>query len=731
MLGKSPARVCGKYGWTLASFTLRSLLPVTLMAWLRALLFASLASLATAATFTWTGAGNDSRYDNPANWAGGVVPANDGSAVLDFGASGAGAVQLPAFAILRVARIHFSTTTPYSLNGLALIHVDEGITADAASARFASGISLSLGGGSQTIDVQQGELEIAGTVLGVARLEKTGSGRLVLSGLALYTGGTRVEAGSILFTSAAAIPPAGSISSASNAYVGVSFTQSLQSELINRLDRTGFLGTIGLDTDVDASTPAIFAENIDLTRLSASARLGTETAARITGSILIASGSAYRFGGGDGTLYIESDLSAANSRVSIRSLHGTPLGVVLRGNNSFRGQVDILNSILVLDSASALPGIAPNLTTRRIQFEGAGYAGYTENYGVNFSNFLSRFGTITQSQAIVGIDSANTAQPRTVGDAIDLSAGGTRTDPFYLGTSSRVTITGTITPTVGDDLYLTAVKDGHLTVASTLGTNIPGLVVGQADSFDPRGGVVELTGANTYSGGTRVLGGTLIAGHNSALGLGGVVVGDRSTLQIAPSVLISNPLTLSSGSTLSGFGGIASPGGVTIGSGARLSPGGNDRVGTLSFHSGLTFAEGGRIAFNLLDPAGSAGAGWDAIRIIGGSLALTATSTSPFMIDLISLTANGTTGPVSIFDATQHYSWTFVIADNISGFSADQFAFNTAGFLPSLQGGEFFVTQNQNGLAITFTPVPEPSTYLLMALGIGVVAIFEIRRRRK
>ena len=268
-------------------------------------------------------------------------------------------------------------------------------------------------------------------------------------------------------------------------------------------------------------------------------------------------------------------------------------------------------------------------------------------------------------------------------------------------------------------------------MASTLGNNIPGVVVGQANAFDPQGGIVELTGANSYTGGTRVLGGTLIAGHNSALGLGGVIVGDRSTLQIAPSVLISNPLTLSSGATLSGFGGIASPGGVTIGSGARLSPGGNDRVGTLSFHSGLTFADGGRLTFNLLDPVGSAGGGWDSLRVIGSSLNVTATSASPFMIDLVSLTNDGTTGPISIFDATQHYTWTFVIADNIHGFSADQFAFNTSGFLHSLQGGAFFVTQNQQGLAITFTPVPEPSTYLLMALGIGVVAIFEIRRRRK
>jgi autotransporter-associated beta strand protein len=299
-----------------------------------------------------------------------------------------------------------------------------------------------------------------------------------------------------------------------------------------------------------------------------------------------------------------------------------------------------------------------------------------------------------------------------------------------LGTSTRVTLTGNITPTVGDDLYLTAVKGGHLTVASTLGGNIPGLVVGQANSFDPQGGTVELKGANTYGGGTQVLGGTLLANNNSALGLGGVTIGDRATLSVAPSILISNPLTLSSGSTLSGFGTLTPVNGVYIGNGARVSPGSDFNVGTLSFNSALVLGTGGHMTFNILDVSGSAGTGWDLLNVVGTPLNITASGANPFTIDLVSLSSDGAAGPVSIFDATQSYSWTFAVADQINGFSADRFAINTTGFLNNLGGGTFLVTETGTGLAINFTPVPEPSTYVLMALGLGLVALFEYRRRR-
>lgn len=700
------------------------------MRWLHSLLFASLASFAGAATFTWTGAGNNNAYDNPGNWSGGAVPPNDGTATVVFGEQGAGSVQLPLFGLLNLASIQFQGTSPYSFSGLTLLTVNEGLgSTDRSQVRFSSGIVVALGGSAQTVTVDGGTMEIAGTVLGSSRLTKSGTGSLVLSGLNLYSGGTRVESGSLTFTSVLSVPNAGQIQAAAGAYVGITFNQSVQANFLQQLDTSAFAGAIGFDTASGSASPTVFSEQLDLRQLTGIAGLGTQTSARLTGDIRINSDDDYRFSGGAGTLYVESNLTSANSSIDLNSSFGSPLTLVLRGNNTFRGQIDILNSVLVLDGSKALPGISPSLETRRLNLNGPGYAGYTENFFVTPNGFLSRINTIGSSQAIVGIDSANTAQPRTVSDAIDLSMGGTRTDPYYLGTSTRVTLTGNITPTVGDDLYVTAVKGGHLTLASTLGGNIPGVIVGQANSFDPQGGTVELKGANTYTGGTQVLGGTLLANNNSALGLGGVTVGDRATLSIAPSILISNPLTLSSGATLAGYGTLAAPNGVFIGNGARVSPGGHLNVGTLSFNSALVLGAGGHMTFNILGPNSVYPTGTDLLNVTG-PLVITASESSPFTIDLVSLSADGTAGPVSIFDATQSYTWTFVAAANINGFSVDRFAINTAGFLNNLGGGTFLVTETGAGLAINFTPVPEPSTYVLMALGLGLVVLFEYRRRR-
>ncbi len=52
---------------------------------------------------------------------------------------------------------------------------------------------------------------------------------------------------------------------------------------------------------------------------------------------------------------------------------------------------------------------------------------------------------------------------------------------------------------------------------------------------------------------------------------------------------------------------------------------------------------------------------------------------------------------------------------------------NMGEFVPGANGFAFYATQTE----FTFTAIPEPSTYLLMALGVGVVLIPVLRRRRR
>jgi hypothetical protein len=81
----------------------------------------------------------------------------------------------------------------------------------------------------------------------------------------------------------------------------------------------------------------------------------------------------------------------------------------------------------------------------------------------------------------------------------------------------------------------------------------------------------------------------------------------------------------------------------------------------------------------------------------------------------------GLTGPTS---------WTIFQATTITGFVSDgsQFSIDQSQFLG---GGIFSLTQSGTNLVLNFTPVPEPSTYALMALGLGATGLAAWRKRRR
>lgn len=559
---------------------------------------------------------------------------------------------------------------------------------------------------------------------GSHQLSVNGLAPIVITGASSYTGGTQVSGGALIFGESASVPQTGSINATALGYVGIAFTDNIQSDFIARLKGSSFAGTIGFDSAPWQSGPTIFSDNLDLSSVSNYKSIGSITTAELAGQINVANGSDYRFGGGGGTIYLDSSLNSTGKNLQVTSTFGAPLTLVLRGLNNYQGATNVLDSVVILDRANTLP------TASALNLNGPGYVGITENAGLKMNDFLRRINAIGSSNAIAGIDSANTSVNRVVSDNIDLSLGGTRSQSYYLGTSSRVTLTGQITPPAGADLSLTAVKGGYLTVASTLGSSIPGLVIGQSNSFDPMGGTVELTAANSFSGGTDVRGGTLRVSNNSALGLAGVAVESGGTLSIAGNTTIANALTLNSGSTLTGTGAFASANGITVAHGAMLAPGGLNTIGNLSFNTGLTLGSGGILNLDTI-ATNSGGITSDLLNVSGGALTLASTGGSPFVIELNSLTTNGVNGAMYSFDSKLNYHWTFATNSSIQGFSSNEFAFDTTHFLNPTDGGTFFVSQNGNSLVINFTPVPEPDTYMLLALGLSAIGVSAWRRRSK
>lgn len=171
--------------------------------------------------------------------------------------------------------------------------------------------------------------------------------------------------------------------------------------------------------------------------------------------------------------------------------------LTLSGANTFTGNVTVTAGDLLFSNADGLP---------------AGYAG-TVVVAANASIAYAKAGSVAQLMARMDVNSAGTIALTTSNatDTIDLSAW----PNLRLGFSSGVTYTGTLTPYGGNYLF-----------APVSSGNVFAPAIGGAASVTVNGGaagVLELTGNNSYTGGTTINGGMLSMGHVNALGDPGTV----------------------------------------------------------------------------------------------------------------------------------------------------------------------------------------------------------------
>ena len=359
-----------------------------------------------------------------------------------------------------------------------------------------------------------------------------------------YTGGTSVMPNSVVtFLTANSLPTTGTVSGANTAYAGTMFNTNVQTSFLGKMNAGAFFGTLGFDSPNPAA-PLTYAEALDLSAFTSFRGIGSSSIATLSGPITIAAGTNYLFGGGGGTLFVNSALSSAGAGLSINSPSPMtagvpPLAVVLRGTNTFGGGIGVNNGVLVFDGAAALP--AGNTITFNPANE-LGYVGATEAVGVTPAQFLARFdSTKLIGNNVVGFDSTNIASPRTITDAIDLSLGGTVSSEYYLGTSTRVTLSGSITPTNSSHLRLTGVRGGHLTINSALPPTVGAVFVGVPGSD----GIVQLNGSGLQTE-THLDSGTLILGHARALGTGPLhITGENVSLGAATNLRIQNDVVSS------------------------------------------------------------------------------------------------------------------------------------------------------------------------------------------
>ncbi len=277
------------------------------------------------------------------------------------------------------------------------------------------------------------------------------------------------------------------------------------------------------------------------------------------------------------------------------------------------------------------------------------------------------------------------AEPVTAG-AITFNA------PGYTMTGGTLTLTESATVTTNDvDARIESVIDG-------------------SDGLTKAGsGILELTGANIYVGGTVINGGTLLVNNTEGSGTG------------------EGTVTVNHGGILGGSGSML--GAMIVAQGGVVAPG--NSPGTL-FGTDALFEGGGGYQFEVNQAEGTAGydPGWDLLAL-SGTLTIEATSANPFVIDVTSLALDNTAGVVWDFDPFQGYVWTLVTAaEGIFGFDPSAFFVNTENFANDLMGGTFFVTADANNLHLQFNPVPEPSSATAL-LGMGLVGALLRRRKRR
>ena len=206
-------------------------------------------------------------------------------------------------------------------------------------------------------------------------------------------------------------------------------------------------------------------------------------------------------------------------------------------------------------------------------------------------------------------------------------------------------------------------------------------VIGNGDAGNHKmikqgAGTMELTGANTYNGGTSVTAGTLVAANASALGTGAVSL---------------------SGGTLSTSLANVTAGAVTLEGGALSLNGTGAGALTLAANQNLVITSGQWNVDLANGPDQILGSGTGTFSISGGVLDL----------------GNGTINYTNTYQLISGFASGTVTGGTIQGYDTSSWA-----------------AQLDNTGLLSFTAVPEPSTYGLLGAG-ALAAVAFVRRRRK
>ena len=587
------------------------------------------------------------------------------NADVNFGSQGSNTVQVNGG--LAIVSSDFTITTGTSpTNGGALILVAPAMTLG----------SINTNGGMLTIDNASSAGQAAGAVIsGAGALTKQGAGILTLSKANDYTGGTLVNAGTVIVTQSLGL-------GRSNGAVTVAGGELLFDSAVSR---SGDVTLTGGKLNINGKA-------VSLGTLSGTAgevALGTGTA----GTLTVAQGATGEFAGvisGVGNLIKDGTatltLSNANTYSGTTTINGGTLSIT--NNAGLLGGTDVnVNSGGTLDIKDA------NLNALNLGLSGQGNAGagaltgsgvarYAGGLTLDADAYIGGTGTLSLGGALQGVPSRQLTKVGTGTLVLESNSGSFRGDTTIA--SGTVSVrndaalgTGAVTVSSGGALNIdgailsatsltlngsgTPAGDGALTGSGAAGFTGPitlgsattigvgnaatltlsdGIAGGATAGLTKAGvGTLVLNGAGTYSGGTTIQSGAVTAGNATALGTGATTVATGSTLNI-DGVTLTSPATLSLGGSLIGVGSAAYNGAVSIASSTALIGTGPASSDALTLNSPLTGLGLTKVGAGTLSLSG-ANAYTGSTTINGGTLALNAGATLP--ASLPTTLAGGTT----------------------------------------------------------------------------------------
>jgi autotransporter-associated beta strand protein len=516
-----------------------------------------------------------------------------------------------------------------------------------------------------------------GTGTASMALIKTGAGSQTLTGSNTYSGGTKVQVGTLSINTVGTGSTAQSLGAGSVVNLGVANTSS------GKLQYTGATGT--LDKNITALGNG--GDTIQNTGGGTLTLSGTLTKAN---TVLTLSGGAFNVSGkitGGSTSDFNSDLNIDGATVTLSG-----------ANNDYTGPTRIYNGSTLLN------GVNNAMPTGTVLTEGTSTEGaVTNTYDLN-----------GHDQSVAALNSVSNTAGNNVNIVTNSGASGVNT------------------------LTLTGVKPDGSAVGGDFGGTIQNGTHGASTAVTVTGGTQTLRGTNTYTGATKVTAGTLtIKGslanttttvNNTGTLNGNGTIGGAVTSYgaVAGTLGFGSDVTMKTGGNLSGSHLIT--GALSAESGATIAPGtAAGDIGTITA-STFSLASGAHLS---LDINGTS-AGTNADEIIttasngcslGGDLTLTIGSAyvTPEMGDALMLILNQGTGTVS----TTFSSVNITVNNVTSNFSGAE------GTIMNIEGQDFKLSYAAGtGNDVELLAVPEPSTWAMLVGGFGMLISFQKMRRR-